>query len=155
MTPATTILVLLAITLLLLFASVWVGLFLSRRFTQPLLAVAAATRRVAEGNALEEVDAPASDEVAVLVDSFNAMVRRVRATEAEILTSNQELATLLATVPTGVLSVDADGAFFRPNPAAAKLLGEPDWMGRWLPLEELDRPGLTGLYQRLLPYCIR
>jgi len=70
---ATTILVLLAITLLLLFASVWVGLFLSRRFTQPLLAVAAATRRVAEGNALEEVDAPASDEVAVLVDSFNAM----------------------------------------------------------------------------------
>jgi two-component system nitrogen regulation sensor histidine kinase NtrY len=148
---ATTILVLLAITLLLLFASVWVGLFLSRRFTQPLLAVAAATRRVAEGNALEEVDAPASDEVAVLVDSFNAMVRRVRATEAEILTSNQELATLLATVPTGVLSVDANGAFFRPNPAAAKLLGEPDWMGRWLALDELDRPGLVGLYRRLLP----
>jgi two-component system nitrogen regulation sensor histidine kinase NtrY len=148
---ATTILVLLAITLLLLFASVWVGLFLSRRFTQPLLAVAAATRRVAEGNALEEVDAPASDEVAVLVDSFNAMVRRVRATEAEILTSNQELATLLATVPTGVLSVDAEGSFFRPNPAAAKLLGEPDWMGRWLPLDELDRPGLAGLYRRLLP----
>lgn len=148
---ATTILVLLAITLLLLFASVWVGLFLSRRFTQPLLAVAAATRRVAEGNALEEVDAPASDEVAVLVDSFNAMVRRVRATEAEILTSNQELATLLATVPTGVLSVDAHGTFFRPNPAAAKLLGEPDWMGRWLPLDELDRPGLAGLYRRLLP----
>ncbi|MEJ2189252.1 MAG: ATP-binding protein, partial [Acidobacteriota bacterium] len=148
---ATTILVLLAITLLLLFASVWVGLFLSRRFTQPLLAVAAATRRVAEGNALEEVDAPASDEVAVLVDSFNAMVRRVRATEAEILTSNQELATLLATVPTGVLSVDADGSFFRPNPAAAKLLGDPDWMGRWLALDELDRPGLVALYRRLLP----
>ncbi len=148
---ATTILVLLAVTLLLLFATVWVGLYLSRRFTEPLLAVAGATQRVAEGDALEEVDVAATDEVGVLVDSFNAMVRRVRATEAEILASNQELATLLATVPTGVLSIDADGGRFRPNPAAAKLLGQPDWSQVWLPLEDLHRPGLEDLYARLRP----
>ncbi len=148
---ATTILVFLAVTLLLLFTTVWIGLYLSRRFTEPLLAVAAATRRVAEGNQLEEVSIAATDEVAVLVDSFNAMVRRVRATEAEILASNQELATLLATVPTGVLTVDAAGAEFRPNPAAARILGRPDWARQWLPLQELDRPGLQPLYQRLQP----
>ncbi len=147
---ATTILVLLAITLLLLFATVWVGLFLSRRFTEPLLAVAAATQRVAEGDALEEVDVPATDEVAVLVDSFNAMVRRVRATEAEILTSHQELSTLLATVPTGVLSVDAQGTRFRPNPAAAKMLGHSQWENRWLDLSELDRKGLEELHAKLV-----
>ncbi len=148
---ATTVLVLLAVTLLLLFATVWVGLYLSRRFTEPLLVVAGATQRVAEGDALEEVDVPASDEVAVLVNSFNAMVRRVRATEAEILASNQELATLLATVPTGVLSVDADGGRFRPNPAAATMLGQDGWAHSWQPLESLDRPGLEGLYARLRP----
>ena len=148
---ATTILVLLAVTLLLLFATVWVGLFLSRRFTEPMLAVASATQRVAEGDALEEVDVPASDEVAVLVDSFNAMVRRVRATEAEIMASNQELATLLATVPTGVLSVSADGARFRPNPAAAGMLGHSSWAHEWLPLDELNRPGLEELYRQLIP----
>jgi len=148
---ATTILVFLAITLLLLFATVWIGLYLSRRFTEPLLAVAGATRRVAEGDALEEVDVPASDEMAVLVDSFNAMVRRVRATEVEILASNQELATLLATVPTGVLSLDGDNAMFRPNPAAAKMLGQPQWAHEWLPLDDLDRPGLEDLRTRLLP----
>lgn len=148
---ATTVLVFLAVTLLLLFATVWVGLFLSRRFTEPLLAVAAATQRVAEGNRLEEVTIPASDEVAVLVDSFNAMVRRVRATEAEILASNQELGTLLATVPTGVLTVSPDGSRFRPNPAAARLLGEPDWAGTWRPAEELDRRGLAPLHDRLRP----
>ena len=146
---ATTILVLLAVTLLLLFATVWVGLYLSRRFTEPLLAVAGATQRVAEGDALEEVDVAATDEVGVLVDSFNAMVRRVRATEAEILASNQELATLLATVPTGVLSIDADGTRFRPNPAAAKMLGQPSWSQVWLPLEDLRRPGLEDLFARL------
>jgi two-component system nitrogen regulation sensor histidine kinase NtrY len=148
---ATTVLVLLAITLLLLFATVWVGLFLSRRFTEPLLAVTAATQRVAEGDALEEVDVPASDEVAILVDSFNAMVRRVRATEAEILSSNQELATLLATVPTGVLSVDGAGSMFRANTAAARMLGQPLWENHWLAIGELDRPGLEELYSRLLP----
>jgi two-component system nitrogen regulation sensor histidine kinase NtrY len=148
---ATTVLVLLAVTLLLLFATVWVGLYLSRRFTEPLLAVAGATQRVAEGDDLEEVDVPASDEVAVLVDSFNAMVRRVRATEAEILTSNQELTTLLATVPTGVLSVDAEGGRFRPNPAAAAMLGHEQWAHSWQPLGELDRPGLEALHARLLP----
>lgn len=150
---ATTVLVLLAVTLLLLFATVWMGLYLSRRFTEPLLAVAGATQRVAEGDALEEVDVPASDEVAVLVDSFNAMVRRVRATEAEIMASNQELATLLATVPTGVLWISADRGRFRPNPAAAKMLGRPEWAHEWLALGELDRPGLEALHaQMTAPY---
>lgn len=147
---ATTILVLLAVTLLLLFATVWVGLYLSRRFTEPLLAVASATQRVAEGDALEEVETPASDEVAILVDSFNAMVRRVRSTEAEILASNQELTTLLATVPTGVLSVDAESKNFRPNPAAAAMLGHEEWAHSWQPLQDLHRPGLEGLHARLV-----
>jgi two-component system nitrogen regulation sensor histidine kinase NtrY len=147
---ATTILVFLAVTLLLLFTTVWVGLYLSRRFTEPLLAVAAATQRVAEGDELEEVAIAATDEMAVLVDSFNAMVRRVRATEAEIMASNQELATLLATVPTGVLTIDPAGSQFRPNPAAARILGRPDWARQWLSLGELDRPGLAELYRRLL-----
>jgi two-component system nitrogen regulation sensor histidine kinase NtrY len=148
---ATTVLVLLAVTLLLLFATVWVGLYLSRRFTEPLLVVAAATQRVAEGDALEEVEVPASDEVAVLVNSFNAMVRRVRATEAEILSSNQELTTLLATVPTGVLSVDTEGGHFRPNPAAAAILGHREWAHSWQPLSNLDQEGLKELFKLLLP----
>jgi len=57
---STTILVFLAITLLLLFGTVWTGLFLSRRFTEPLLAVADATQRVAGGDELAEIDVPAT-----------------------------------------------------------------------------------------------
>ncbi len=142
---ATTILVFLSVTLLLLFSTVWVGLYLSRRFTEPLLAVVDATRRVAEGDALEEVVAPASDEVEVLVDSFNAMVRRVRATEQEILSSNQELATLLATIPTGVLTLSPDNARFRPNAAAAIMLGHTQWQRTWQPIDALETPGLEEL----------
>ena len=150
MVTSTTILVFLAITLLLLFGTVWIGLFLSRRFTEPLLAVADATRRVAGGDELAEVTVPATDEMAVLVDSFNAMVRRVRATEADIRASASEMATLLATIPTGVLTVDAAGRTFRPNPAAAAMLGHPAWAGEWLGLDQLSEPGLEELHQHLL-----
>jgi two-component system nitrogen regulation sensor histidine kinase NtrY len=147
---STTILVFLSVTLLLLFATVWIGLYLSRRFTEPLLAVADATRRVAEGDALEEVDVVASDEVGILVDSFNAMVRRVRATEAEILSSNRELETLLGTIPTGVLTMTPGSGRFRPNDAAARMLGRPEWSGDWHPVEALDRPGQESLYSCLV-----
>ena len=146
---ATTILVFLSVTLLLLFTTVWIGLYLSRRFTEPLLAVADATRRVAEGNELEEVVAPASDEVEILVDSFNAMVRRVRATEEEILASNQELETLLATIPTGVLTLSPENVRFRPNAAAALMLGHPEWQRAWKPLDAMRIPGLEELYRQL------
>lgn len=142
---ATTILVFLSVTLLLLFSTVWIGLYLSRRFTAPLLAVVDATRRVAEGDALEEVVAPASDEVAVLLDSFNAMVRRVRATEQEILSSNHELATLLATIPTGVLTLSPDNSQFRPNTAASIMLGHTHWQRNWLSIDSLEMPGLEEL----------
>jgi len=152
---STTILVFLAITLLLLFGTVWIGLFLSRRFTEPLLAVADATRRVAGGDELAEVEVPATDEMAVLVDSFNAMVRRVRATEADIRASADEMATLLATIPTGVLTIDADGRTFRPNPAAAAMLGHLEWAGEWLGLNQLEQPGLEELHQHLTNSPVR
>ena len=155
MVTSTTILVFLAITLLLLFGTVWIGLFLSRRFTEPLLAVADATRRVAGGDELAEVEVPATDEMAVLVDSFNAMVRRVRATEADIRASADEMATLLATIPTGVLTVDADGRTFRPNPAAATMLGHLEWAGEWLGLNQLEQPGLEELHQHLTNNPVR
>jgi len=87
--------------------------------------------------------------VGVLVNSFNAMVRRVRATEEEILASNQELSTLLATIPTGVLTLDGERLQFRPNPAAARLVGAPEWAGQWRNLEELKREGLEPLFEFL------
>ena len=155
MVTSTTILVFLAITLLLLFGTVWIGLFLSRRFTEPLLAVADATRRVAGGDELVEVEVPATDEMAVLVDSFNAMVRRVRATEADIRASADEMATLLATIPTGVLTIDADGRTFRPNPAAATMLGHLEWAGEWIGLNQLEKPGLEELHQHLTNSPVR
>jgi two-component system nitrogen regulation sensor histidine kinase NtrY len=113
------------LALLVVFASIWLGLFLSRRFTEPLLALAATTQRVAAGDSPEEVPLPAEDEVGLLVTSFNAMVQRLSEREAALKSTVHRLDTVLGAVRTGVLTVDAERRTVSANPAAAALLGTP------------------------------
>lgn len=114
------------LALLVAFAAMWLGLFLSRRFTAPLLALAATARRVAEGESLEEVPLPAEDEVGLLVDSFNAMARRLQGREEELQAAVRRLRTVLNAIRTGVLTLDARRQTVLANPAAAALLGMPE-----------------------------
>jgi len=114
------------LALLVAFAAMWLGLYLSRRFTAPLLALAAAARRVAEGESLEEVPLPAEDEVGLLVDAFNAMARRLQGREAELEAAVRRLRTVLSAIRTGVLTLDAGRRTVLANPAAAALLGMPE-----------------------------
>lgn len=114
------------LALLVAFAAMWLGLYLSRRFTAPLLAVAAAARRVAEGESLEEVPLPAEDEVGLLVEAFNAMARRLQGREEELEAAVRRLRTVLSAIRTGVLTLDADRRTVLANPAAAALLGMPE-----------------------------
>ncbi len=114
------------LALLVAFAAIWLGLYLSRRFTAPLLALAATARRVAEGDSLEEVPLPAEDEVGLLVDSFNAMARRLHGREEELEAAVRRLRTVLSAIRTGVLTLDAARQTVLANPAAAALLGTPE-----------------------------
>lgn len=123
---ATTVLGFGGLALLVAFAAMWLGLYFSRRFTAPLLALAAAARRVAEGESLEEVPLPAEDEVGLLVSSFNAMARRLQAREDELQAAVRRLRTVLSAIRTGVLTLDSGRQTVLANPAAAALLGTPE-----------------------------
>lgn len=114
------------LALLVAFAAMWLGLYLSRRFTAPLLALAATARRVAEGDSLEEVPLPAEDEVGLLVDSFNAMARRLQSRGEELEAAVRRLHTVLSAIRTGVLTLDVSRQTVLANPAAAALLGTPE-----------------------------
>ncbi|MBP1620695.1 MAG: ntrY [Acidobacteria bacterium] len=134
-----------ALALLVAFAAMWLGLYLSRTFTAPLLALVATTNRVAAGETLEEVPIPAEDEVGLLVGSFNAMVRRLRSQEKELRATVGRLDAVLGAVRTGVLTLDAERAGARGNPAAATLLGEPRLAVETVPLDDLSAAGLGRL----------
>ncbi len=142
---ATTVLGFGALALVVVFAAMWLGLHLSRRFTEPLLALVATTQRVAGGDDLIEVPMPAEDEVGLLVTSFNAMVRRLRERDEEISTTVRRLDAVLGAVRTGVLTLDAERQNVAANPAAAALLGVPSLSTERVPIEALTLAGLGKL----------
>jgi two-component system, NtrC family, nitrogen regulation sensor histidine kinase NtrY len=61
------------ITLLLLFTTTWVALFLSKQVTVPIQALAGATREISRGNFDHRIEVQAQDELGTLVRSFNRM----------------------------------------------------------------------------------
>ena len=127
----------LMVTLVLLLACSWVGLYLARQVTVPIQALAEGTRRVAEGELDHRVEAPADDELGVLVDSFNRMTeelqrsksqveegtRDLMASNAELERARQRIDTVLRNVTAGVISVDAGGVVRTCNVAAGRMLG--------------------------------
>lgn len=136
------------IALMATFAAVWTGLYLSRTFTQPLVALAATTAAVAQGAELAEVPVPGEDEVALLVTSFNSMVRRLRAQDRELRATLARLDAVLGAIRTGVLWLSEDKQI-KANPAAAAMLSLPSLCDNWLPISQLSQHGLGRLEEVL------
>lgn len=135
------------IALVVVFAAVWTGLYLSRSFTEPLMALAATTAAVAEGAELAEVPVPGEDEVALLVASFNSMVRRLKAQERELKATVARLDAVLGAIRAGILWLDREKSLVRGNPAAAAMLGLPTLGEQSLPLTTLAEHGLGRLVE--------
>ena len=126
---------LLLLTALVLFASTWLALFLSKLVTRPLVALAEATHEIALGRLDFRVDVAAQDELGELVKSFNSMAAQMETSRDKIDASTRELAvanveieerrryleTILETIPTGVLSLDAQRHVTRVNTAFRRL----------------------------------
>ena len=112
-------------TLFLVLASSWVGLYLAKRVTVPIQALAEGTRRISQGDLNTRVDVEAGDELGVLVDSFNRMTAELKANKELLERSNRELvatnkrldeeraliAAVHESVAAGVISVDREDHF--------------------------------------------
>ncbi|HEX4961977.1 MAG TPA: ATP-binding protein [Thermoanaerobaculia bacterium] len=134
------------VTLLILLASSWTGLYLARRVTVPIQALAEGTRRISSGDLSHRVDVEADDELGVLVDSFNRMTQELESNKEllersnrELTTSNERLAAeraliaaVLQNVAAGVVSIDSEGRIFTCNGAALDMLrqSEEEVVGR-------------------------
>jgi hypothetical protein len=129
---------LLLLTVLTLFASTWLSLFIARLVTRPVAALAEATEQIRAGHLDHRVEVPAADELGELVSSFNEMARELDASRQRVERSGREIAdanialaqanadlerrtneiiTLLENIPSGVLSLDADEKITHSNRA--------------------------------------
>jgi two-component system, NtrC family, nitrogen regulation sensor histidine kinase NtrY len=132
------LLILVFFTMLLLFSVMWIALFLAKQVTVPIQALAEGTREVSSGNFDYQVPEQAQDELGILIRSFNTMVAQLRDSRAQIdeFTRNlqqavqelerrrQLMETILENVPTGVISLDAQGGILRENTAVTRMFGE-------------------------------
>ena len=91
---------------------------LARSVARPVRLLVDATGRIAAGDYGERVSTRSRDELAGLVNGFNAMAAALAAQRADLERRRDYMEALLRHATTGVLSTDADGRVVTVNPAA-------------------------------------
>ena len=126
---------LLLLTMMVLFVTTWIALFLSKLVTRPVVALAEATQEISKGRFDYRVDVSAADEIGDLVRSFNQMAEQLESSRRQIEASSHDLSaanaeldqrrrqteTILESIPTGVLSLDANRRITHANQALLRM----------------------------------
>jgi two-component system nitrogen regulation sensor histidine kinase NtrY len=116
-------LTLLLITLVIIFAATWCGLYLAKGITVPIQKLAEGTHEVAQGNWDYKIESGGDDEIGILVESFNQMTRDLKQINVELEQRKRFVETLLANITAGVIAVDPTGRITTWNKAAEEMLG--------------------------------
>jgi PAS domain S-box-containing protein len=126
---------LLLLTVLVLFSTTWLALYLAKLVTRPVVALAEATQEISRGRLDYRVEVTAADEIGDLVRSFNRMAEEMETSRHQIESSSRELSaanieleqrrrhieTILESIPTGVLSLDANRRITHVNHALIRM----------------------------------
>jgi two-component system nitrogen regulation sensor histidine kinase NtrY len=127
----------LAVTLLILIAATWLGLYLAKRITRPVQQLADGARAIGAGHLDVRLEPETGDELGSLVEAFNMMAAELQTNREKLDQSRQDLErknaevdgrrryieTVLERVATGVISLDPAGRISTLNGAAERLLG--------------------------------
>ena len=126
----------LMVTLLILFGATWMGSYLAKRITRPVLLLAAAAKEIGAGRLDQRVEPQSNDEFGSLVEAFNSMASELAASRrkldrgtiqlerkhVEVEGRRRYIETILERITTGVVSLDAAGVITTINSAASRLL---------------------------------
>src|SRR5438876_4121340 len=126
----------LMVTLLILFGAIWMGSYMAKRISQPVLLLSAAAKEIGAGRLDQRVEPESNDEFGSLVEAFNSMASELAASRrkvdrgtidlerkhVEVEGRRRYIETILERITTGVVSIDAGGAVTTINTAAARLL---------------------------------
>ena len=125
------------ITLLIIFAATWFGLFLAKGITDPIQRLVEGTQRIIKGNLDFQIGKTSEDEFGMLVDSFNRMTHDLKSSKNQVERAHAELSrtnialeqrrrymeVVLRDVGTGVIALDATGRIGAVNRSAEEILG--------------------------------
>ena len=106
----------------MIFASSWIAFYVARGLTTPIKALAEGADEIARGNLGHRVDVFAEDELGLLVSTFNEMSATLESNSMELSERRKYIETVLETLPTGIISFDAEGRVSTINRAAINIL---------------------------------
>jgi two-component system nitrogen regulation sensor histidine kinase NtrY len=122
------------LTLIVIFLALWIALRISKGITDPIQSLAQATELVAAGNLDVAVDLHQSDEIGLLVNSFNHMVKELKegkeSLQSAYIESDRQrlfMKNILDNINSGVIMLDIAGKILMINGAACSILNiEPE-----------------------------
>ena len=126
----TFVLIFVVVALLMLLASVWVGLVFSNQLVRPISGLILAAERVRTGELSARVEeGDPRDEIGSLSRAFNRMTGQLEEQRDELVEANRQLderrqftEAVLGGVSAGVIGLDANGLITLPNRSALGLL---------------------------------
>jgi len=149
----------LMVTLLILFGAIWMGSYLAKRITRPVVLLAAAAKEIGAGRLDQRIEPQSNDEFGSLVEAFNSMASELAASKrkldrgtialerkhVEVEARRRYIETILERIATGVVSIDAAGAITTVNSAACRLLSLDQSIVGQPALSVFDRTDLQPL----------
>ena len=113
---------LLLVTLLIIFSATWFAIYIARDITKPIYKLAEATKEISRGNLDTTITKKSEDEIGVLIESFNKMVKDLKETRINLLQRQRFIESIVNNINSGVISLDKQGIITTINPFAKKLL---------------------------------
>ena len=117
------------VTAMTLLISLWASIYLAQRLLAPLRDLAEGTRAISKGDYGKILPVHGSDELGVLVESFNLMTRQISSAQKSAIESQQlaesehaYLNTVLTHLSAGVLTLSSNHELITFNAAAERIL---------------------------------
>ncbi len=118
------------VSLLLLFAAVWIGMALANQLVRPISRLIVAAEQISDGDLTQRVDVDSTiGELGSLSTAFNDMTSRLADQQDGMMQMNRKLderrrftETVLSGVSAGVIGLDSQGRINLPNRSASLLL---------------------------------
>ncbi|MFZ5906033.1 MAG: ATP-binding protein [Nitrospirota bacterium] len=109
-------------TLIVIFMALWIALRIARGITDPIRNLALATEEVAGGNLNVQVELERGDEIALLTQSFNDMVKKLRTGQESLQSAYLYMKNILDNINSGVIMLDTSGEISLINDRACSIL---------------------------------
>lgn len=136
------------VAIISLILSMQATILIAHHLSRPIRLLAEQCNQMSAGDLETQLEMDRGDEIGILADAFNQMIRRLQENARKLIEANQFSEDILRSLTTGVLVTDQEGRVLNQNEAARRLLGpglrEQD-SGK--PFVDLIREQLSHLHQ--------